>query len=63
MMTHMKTSTTPNNDGTSTLHITWDSPEDEAEYDKLMKETDAIREKTIDEFFNFIRKNYHLWWD
>lgn len=63
MEKHMKTSTTPNNDGTSTLHIKWDSPEDEAEYDKLMKETDAIREKTINEFFNFIRKNYRLWWD
>lgn len=63
MMAHMKTYTTPNNDGTCTLHMDWDTPEDEAEYDKLIKETDAIREKTIDEFFDFIRKNYRLWWD
>lgn len=63
MMAHMKTYTTPNNDGTCTLHMDWDTPEDEAEYNKLMKETDVIKEKTIDEFFNFIRKNYHLWWD
>lgn len=63
MEKHLKTSTTPNNDGTGILHLNWDSPEDEAEYNKLMKETDAIREKTIDEFFSFIRKNYQLWWD
>ena len=63
MEKHMKTSTTPNDNGTSTLHLDWDSPEDKAEYNKLMKETDALREKTIDEFFSFIRKNYQLWWD
>ena len=63
MEKHMKTSTTPNNDGTSTLHMDWDTPEDEAEYDKLKAKADIEREKTIDEFFNFIRKNYRLWWD
>ena len=63
MEKHLKISTTPNNDGTGTFHLNWDSPEDEAEYKKLMKETDAVREKTVDEFFSFIRKNYQLWWD
>ena len=59
----MKTSTTPNNDGTCTLHMDWDTPEAKAEYDKLIKETDAIREKTIDQFFKYIRENYRKWWD
>ena len=63
MMAHMKTSTTPNDDGTCTLHMDWDTPEDEAEYNKLIKETDALREKTIDQFFKYIRKNYRKWWD
>lgn len=45
------------------IKMEWDSPENEAEYNRLMEETDAIREKTIDEFFSFIRKNYQLWWD
>ena len=63
MEKHMKTSTTLNNDGKSTLHMDWDTPEDEAEYDKLKAKADAEREKTIDEFFSFIRKNYRLWWD
>ena len=63
MEKHMKTSTTLNNDGTSTLHMDWDTPEDEAEYDKLKAKADIEREKTIDEFFSFIRKNYRLWWD
>ena len=63
MEKHMKTSTTPNDDGTCTLHMDWDTPENEAEYRKLSKETDAIREKTIDQFFKYIRKNYRKWWD
>lgn len=41
----------------------WDSKEAEAEYDRLIKETDLLREKTIDEFFSFIRKHYREWWD
>ena len=61
MMAHMKTYTTSNNDGTCTLHMDWDTPEDKAEYDKLIKETDAIREKTIDQFFKYIRENYRKW--
>ena len=63
MEKHMKTSTTPNDDGTCTLHMDWDTPENEAEYRKLSKETDALREKTIDQFFKYIRKNYRKWWD
>jgi len=63
MMAHMTTSTTPTDHGTCSINFNWDTPENKAEYDRLIKETDAEREKTIDEFFNFIRKNYHLWWD
>ena len=63
MMTHMKTYTPSNNDRTCTLHMDWDTPENKAEYDKLIKETDAIREKTIDQFFKYIRENYRKWWD
>lgn len=63
MEAHMKTRTTPNNDGTCTLHMDWDSPENEAEYDRLIKETDKLREKTIDEFFSYIAKNFGKWWD
>jgi hypothetical protein len=63
MEKHMKTYTTPCENGCHQLHMDWDTPEDKAEYDRLIKETDAIREKTIDEFFNFIRKNYRKWWD
>ena len=63
MMAHMKTYTTPNDNGTCTLHMDWDTPENKAEYDRLEKETDAEREKTIDKFFKFIRKNYRKWWD
>ena len=63
MEAHMKTYTTPNNNGTCTLHMDWDTPEDEAEYDRLIKETDAVREKTIDKFFRYVRNHYMNWWD
>ena len=63
MQAHMKTYTTPCDNGCSELHMDWDSPENKAEYDRLIEETDAERNKTIDEFFNFIRKNYNFWWD
>ena len=41
----------------------WDSEENEAKYDSLMKETDELREKTIDQFFDHIRKHFNEWWD
>jgi len=65
MMEHHRMWTEPCKDrpGLCEVKMEWDSPENEAEYNRLIKETDALREKTIDEFFNFIRKNYRLWWD
>ena len=65
MMAHMKTYTTPSKDreGCCELHMEWDSKENEKLYDKLIKETDKEREKTIDEFFKFIRDHYREWWD
>ena len=63
MMAHMTTTTTPTDYGTCTINFNWDTPENKAEYERLIKETDAEREKTIDEFFNFVRKNYHFWCD
>ena len=41
----------------------WDSEENKLKYDSLMKETNELREKTIDQFFDFIRKHYNEWWD
>lgn len=41
----------------------WDSEENELKYETLMKETDELREKTIDQFFNHIRKHFNEWWD
>ena len=63
MMEHEKTFTTPCDNGCCELHFDWDSPENEAEYNRLIKETDAEREKTIDEYFNYIRKHFREWWD
>lgn len=63
MEAHMKTYTTPNDDGTCTLHMDWDTPENEEAYHKLSKECDELRDKTEKEFFNYIRDNYHKWWD
>lgn len=53
----------PNNKHCGEIKMEWDSPENEAKYEELRKAGEAEREKTIDEFFNYIRKNYHLWWD
>lgn len=45
-------------------HISkWDSEENKLKYETLMKETDELREKTIDQFFDYIRKHYREWWD
>lgn len=41
----------------------WDSEEYKLKYEALMKETNEVREKTIDQFFDYIRKNYSEWWD
>ncbi len=41
----------------------WDSEENKLKYDSLMKETDELREKTIDQFFDHIRKHFNEWWD
>lgn len=49
--------------GLSELKMEWDSSENKAEYDRLMTETDVEREKTINEFFEYIKKHYREWWD
>ena len=41
----------------------WDSEENRIKYESLMKETNEVREKTIDQFFDHIRKHYREWWD
>lgn len=67
MEAHMHTYTTPCEDekykGCCQLHMDWDSPENEAAYNELSKKCDKEREKTIDKFFSYIRKNYRKWWD
>ena len=30
---------------------------------KFIKETDTLREKTIDKFFKYVRNHYMNWWD
>ena len=40
-----------------------DSEENRIKYESLMKETNEVREKTIDQFFYHIRKHYREWWD
>lgn len=60
---HMWTESCKDKPGLCEIKMEWDSPENEAEYNRLEKETDALREKTIDEFFEFIRKHYREWWD
>lgn len=63
MHAHLTTYTTPNNDGTCTYHMDWDSPEDEAEYDRLIEIGDKEREQIIDSFFNYIKNNFYHWCD
>ena len=63
MEAHMKSYTTSNNDGTCTLHMDWDTPENEALYDKLIEEGDEKRLQTINEFFSYIAENFGKWWD
>lgn len=63
MRDHMKTERVDNNDGTCSLNMVWDTPGNKDLYDKLIKETDAEREKTVDEFFTFVRQHYNHWWD
>ena len=41
----------------------WDSDENRIKYESLMKEANEVREKTIDQFFDHIRKHYREWWD
>lgn len=62
---HCKHYTTPcaDNSNLHELHIDWDSPENKAEYDRLIKEGDKLRDKTEKDFFMYIYKNYHKWWD
>jgi len=41
----------------------WDSPENEALYEKAEKAGEEFKERTIREFFDFIRDHYAEWWD
>ena len=63
LVAHEKTWTTSNEDGTYNYCTSWDTEENHKLYNKLIKEADKKREKTIDEFFKFIRKEYRKWWD
>ena len=45
------------------FHMEWDSEENHKLYNELSKKADKEREKTIDEFFKYIRKEYRKWWD
>ena len=63
MHAHLTTYTTSNNDGTCTYHMDWDSPEDEAEYDRLIEIGDKEKEQTIDSFFDYIKNNFYHWCD
>ena len=60
---HMKVVTTPNENGTVNWGHVWDSKENEDEYKRLTKIGEEEREKTIDEFFKYIRAHYMNWWD
>ena len=63
MHAHLTTYTTSNNDGTCTYHMDWDSPENEAEYDRLIEIGNKERDETINKFFDYLRDNYFKWWD
>lgn len=41
----------------------WDSIENKLKYEALRLEAENLREKTIDQFFDYIRKHYREWWD
>ena len=45
------------------LEMEWDSPENEALYEKASKAGEEFRERTIAEFFDYIGKHYREWWD
>ena len=63
MDAHMKTYTTPCDDGCHELHMDWDTPENHKLYNKLIKEADKARAQTEKDFFDYIRDHYHRWWD
>lgn len=66
MRKHMRTVREPFEFGEkrlSSLRFEWDSPENEAAYDEASKAGEELREKTITEFFDYIRKHYEEWWD
>ena len=63
MKEHMKSYTTPTEDGLHELHMDWDSEENHELYKKLDREADKVRDKTEKDFFNYIRDHYHKWWD
>ena len=64
MEAHMHMSSRPSDkEGLSELVITWDSPEDEEAYNIASEKADEERKSTEKKFFDYICKNYHMWWD
>ena len=59
----MWTEPDPDNKFLGVIKMKWDSPENKAEYDRLIKEGDALRDKTEKEFFKYICEHYHEWWE
>jgi len=60
---HMWTEPCKDNSNLCEIKMEWDSEEAHQEYEKLREAGEAEREKTIDEFFLYIRKHYREWWD
>lgn len=63
MNKHMHITFEPVEKGMSKLNVSWDSPEDKALYNELAKKADEVREKTIDKFFDYLKKHYRDWCD
>ena len=64
MEAHMHMSSKPSDKkGLSELVITWDSPADEEAYNMASEKADKERLTTEKKFFDYICKNYHMWWD
>ena len=60
---HISSKLVEGKEGTYQMQITWDSPEDEKLYEKLRAKGEEKRAQTEKEFFEYIGKNYHMWWD
>ena len=65
MLLHHRMWTEPNPEPKSggTIKMEWDSLENEALYRKASEAGQKHREEIVDEFFDYIKKNYRSWWD